>query len=482
MNGRLVAFACLTACAVGPDYKRPPPPVVERFANARTTVTADGVAQQMRHGAELAATWWQLFENRPLDALVRTALANNQSIAAARANVRRSAYQLRAGYGVFLPQVDAVANLTKQRFNPAQFGAATPPSEFAFYSLAGTISYTLDVFGGNRRSVEALRAQLDMQCFSLAAAQLTVTGNVVNTAIARAAYAEEIRATEALVADLQKQVDIARVQATAGTGPYSTVLSLETQRANTAATIPPLRQQYANAEHLLAATLGYVPTAWRAPTIALADFRLPRELPVSLPAQLVRQRPDVLVAEATLHIASANIGVATAAMLPQFTLSSDIGSQARNIGKLFSYGSFVWNFGVGLLAPLFHGGTLNAQRKAAIEDFRSSLAAYRNTVLGALSDVATTVENLVEDARSVEAHTQALVAATESRKLVGINYENGVAGYLDVLVADTQYRQALISLIQARAKRLQDTVTLFVALGGGWWKSRDAACAGRLAK
>jgi NodT family efflux transporter outer membrane factor (OMF) lipoprotein len=475
----LAALACMTACAVGPDFERPAPPRVARYtADGMTrTIAADGVTQLVRPGAQVADTWWQLFGSKPLDELVRLALANNQDLHAARANLRRSMHNLRAGYGVFLPQIDANAGAVRQRFNAARFGASAPPSIFTLYTLGGTINYTLDVFGGNRRRVEALRAQVDVQCFSLVAAHLTVTGNVVNTAIARAAYAEQIRATEELVADLQKQVDIARVQAQAGTVPYSTVLSFETQLANTAATIPPLRQQLVDAEALLSTLLGYAPAEWRPARIALTDFTLPRELPVSLPATLVRQRPDVLIAESALHVTSANIGVATAAMLPTFSLGVSAGSESKNLDQLFSYGNFVWSFAANVLAPIFHGGTLNAQRKAAIEDFRSALATYRQTVLDALRDVAITLEGLAHDAQAVDARQRALHAATEVRKLVTINYQNGVAGYLDVLVADAQYRQARLGYIQAHARRLQDTVSLFIALGGGWWQRGYALCA-----
>ncbi|HEU4613863.1 MAG TPA: efflux transporter outer membrane subunit, partial [Kofleriaceae bacterium] len=343
-------------------------------------------------------------------------------------------------------------------------------------TLTGTINYTVDVFGGERRRVEGLRAQVDVQCYSLLAAHLTVTGNVVNTAIARAAYAEQIHATEQLVADLDKQVELARLQEQAGTAAYPQVLSLQTQRENTAASLPALRQQLAAADATLSTLLGYAPAEWRPPRIALSELELPRELPVSLPAQLVRQRPDVLIAEGTLHVSSANIGVATAAMFPSFTLSSSAGGESKNLDQVLSYGNFVWSFGLDLLAPIFHGGTLNAQRKAAVEDYRSSLASYRQTVLNALADVATSLEALVHDAQAVATRRRALDAASQSRGLVGMNYEAGVASYLDVLVADTQYRQARLGLIEAQARRLQDTVALFVALGGGWWSSGYAVC------
>lgn len=475
----MTLLVCTAACAVGPDFRSPPPPRVARYTadGVRGTITADGVGQVVRPGAQLAATWWQLFGSPSLDQLVRTALARNQDIAAARANLRRSAFNLRAGFGVFFPQIDASANASRQRFSAARFGAATPPSTFTLYTLTGTINYTVDVFGGERRRIEALRAQVDVECYSLLAAHLTVTGNVVNTAIARAAYAEQIRATEQLVADLDKQVELARAQERAGTAAYPQVLSLETERENTAASLPPLRQQLAAADATLSTLLGYAPAEWQPPHIALADLALPRELPVSLPAQLVRQRPDVLIAEGTLHVSSANIGIATAAMFPSFSLNSSVGGESKNLDQVLAYGNFVWNFGLNLLAPIFHGGTLSAQRRAAVEDYRSALASYQQTVLSALADVATSLHALVNDAEAVAARRRALTAARKSRELVGQNFDEGIASYLDVLVADTQYRRAWLGLIEAQARRLQDTVALFVALGGGWWSTGYAACA-----
>lgn len=467
-----------TSCAVGPNFHRPAPPATRRYTaqDVRQTATADGVSQVLHPGDQLASTWWELFQSRSLDALVRMALANNADLEAARASLARSQYSLQAGYGVFFPQVDGTAVARRQRFSPSQFGSTAPTNVFNLYTLGGAVSYSLDVFGGERRTVEALRAQVDVQCYSLAAARLTVTGNVVNTAIARAAYEQEIAASEELVTSLRGEIEIARTQATAGTAAYSAVLSLETQLANTAATIPPLRQQLSHADALLASLAGRMPGEWQPPKIALDELTLPRDLPVTLPSELVRQRPDVLIAEANVHVSSANVGVATAAMFPSITLTGTFGQQSSTLADLFSPGHWVWSFGGSLLAPIFHGGKLRSERRAAVEAYRQSIATYRSTVLTAFSDVATSLNALVNGADAVDARTRALAAATDTRKLVAANYQAGLVSYLDVLTAEIQYQQARIGQIEARAQRLQDTVALFIALGGGWWALADVPC------
>jgi NodT family efflux transporter outer membrane factor (OMF) lipoprotein len=235
------------------------------------------------------------------------------------------------------------------------------------------------------------------------------------------------------------------------------------------ATLPPLRQKLDQAGHLLATLAGRLPAEWTPPQIALTDITLPTELPISLPSDIVRQRPDILASEAQLHSASADIGVATAALFPSFTLSGSYGFNNSSIGDLLKSGSNIWSLGANVTTPLFHGGTLWFHRKAAIEAYQQSLAGYRQTVLSAFAQVADTLRALEHDAEGLHAQSQALDAAGEALQLIHVNYQAGTANYLQVLVADYQYHQAKIGYLQAQAQRLQDTVALFVALGGGWW-------------
>jgi len=471
------AVLVLGGCSVGPDFVRPAPSEGERYTYrpmAPSTVAADNQVQRFEAGAQIAADWWHLFNSREIDALVKEAIADNPSLQAAQASLRQSQENLRAGYGVFYPQINAGAGATREQFSAANFGQGSSSKIFNLYTLNASVSYALDIFGADRRAVEGLSAQVDYQRYTALGAYLALSGNIVNTVVAHAAYVGEIRATEELIALLKDQVHITEVQAQAGTAPYANLLSLQSQLAATEATLPPLRQRLDQADHLLAVLTGHAPGERAAPEIDLADLTLPTDLPVSLPSELVRQRPDILAAEAQLHTASANIGVATAAMFPRFTLSGSFGQLSNSGGTLLQSASNVWSFGADLTAPLFHGGALWHQRKAAMEAYQASLASYRQSVLGGLEQVADSLRALEHDAESVEAQARASDASRQALKLLEANYEAGVASYLQLLVADAQYQQVSIAYVQAHAQRLQDTAALFVALGGGWWnKDQD---------
>ncbi|MGB5940234.1 MAG: efflux transporter outer membrane subunit [Rhodanobacter sp.] len=302
----------------------------------------------------------------------------------------------------------------------------------------------------------------------MSATYLTVSGNVVNTLIAQAAYLEQIGATEELIALQSEQLDIARAQADAGTVPYSTVLSVQSQLASSRASIPALRQRVDQADHLLASLAARTPAEWQSPKLAFASLSLPRKLPLSLPSALVRQRPDILSAEAQLHIASANIGVTTAALFPTITLSGAYGRSGATFGSLEENAGKFWSVGPDMSFPLFEGGTLRYRNKAAIEAYRKSLADYRQAVLAAFAQVADTLTALEHDAQAVQAQGEAVASAEQALHLLQANYRAGLVGYVDVLIADAQFYQARIAYLQAKAQRYQDTTALFLALGGGW--------------
>ena len=476
----LYLYLCLyllaAGCAVGPDFVRPEPPQVKHYASGAepaATIPADGQAQHFEEGAKIAADWWGLFNSSRIDAVIKEAIANNPNIQAAQASLRQSQDNLRAGYGVFFPQVDAGFDATRQKSSLARFGEGPISSIFNLYTLQASVSYALDVFGGERRAVEGLQAQVDFQRYTFLGTYLALSGNVVNTLIAQAAYREQIKATDQIIGIEKEQVGIAESQAHAGTVPYSNVLSLRSQLAAAEATLPPLRQKLSQADHLLATLAGHAPAEWTPPQINLAEMTLPGNLPLSLPSELVRQRPDILAAEAQLHSSSANIGVATAAMFPSFTLSGAYGWSNNSLSNLVKNTSNIWNFGADVAAPIFHGGTLWFQREAAIEAYNQSLANYRQTVLSALSQVADTLRALENDAEALKSQSEALSTAEETVRLLQANYQSGIANYLQMLVADAQYSQAKIGYLQALAQRLQDTVAFFVALGGGWWNDAD---------
>ena len=461
----------LAGCAVGPDFVRPAPPPVEHYDRGATptvTIPADGQEQRFQPGAPVNAEWWRLFGSTGLNAVVTEALANNPTLQAAEASLRQSQEQLRAGYGVFFPQIDAGFDAGRQKYPPVRVGSSSPGSIFNLFTLSATVSYALDVFGGERRSVEGLRAQTEGQRALLTGAYLTLTGNIVNTVIARAAYRELIAATEQIIAVVKEQIELTEAQTEAGLVSYTAVLSLRSQLATFEATLPPLRQKVTQAEHLLATLAGHTPAEWTAPRIGLADLTLPANLPVTLPSDLVRQRPDILAAEANLHSAGAAVGVATAALFPNLTLNGSFGREDTSAGDLFTAGGSFWSLGGSVTAPLFHGGTLWFKRNAALEGYEQALAAYRQAVLSGLAQVADTLRALENDAGTLQAQAQALSAAEEALRLIQANYQAGMVNYLQILIANGQCHQAEIGYLQAKAQRLQDTVALFTALGGGW--------------
>lgn len=471
------SLLCVFGCTVGPDFVRPEPPQVERYTSGSqpdATIAADGQTQRFEEGARIVSDWWRLFNSAKLDAVIKEAFVNNPNLQAAQASLRQSQDNLRAGYGVFYPQVDAGLDATRQKLSQARLGGSAANSTiFNLYTLTSTVSYALDIFGGERRTVEGLQAQVDFQRYSVAGTYMALSGNIVNTVIARAAYLEEMKATGQIIDLLKEQNTITEIQAQAGTVPYSNVLSIRSQLASAEATLPPLRQKVSQADHLLATLAGHAPAEWTSPQMDMEDITLPADLPVTVPSQLVRQRPDILTAEAQLHGASADIGVATAALYPSFTLNGSYGLENTSFGNLFKNTSSIWSLGPNITAPLFHGGTLRSKRSAAIEGYNQALANYRQTVLGAFAQVADTLRALEHDAEALQAQSQALSAAQEALRLVQANYQAGIANYLQVLVADNQYYQARIGYLQAQAQRLQDTVALFVALGGGWWNAEE---------
>jgi NodT family efflux transporter outer membrane factor (OMF) lipoprotein len=477
-SAALLLTALLCGCAVGPNFVRPQPPAVTHYGYGQdptVTPSAQGRAQRFTPGAKVEADWWHLFNSGKLDTVISQALSRNPGLQAAQASLRQSEDSLRSGYGIFYPQLEADAGATRQRFAPVSLGEKTPPNLFNLFTLSASVHYALDVFGGERRMIEGLGAEVDLQRATERATYLTLVSNIVNTVIAKAAYQAEIDATQELIELVAEQVKLAEVQAQAGTVPYSNVLSLKSQLASYQATIPQLEQKLSQSDDLLATLAGYAPAEWQSPAITLSDLTLPGELPVSLPSDLVRQRPDILVAEATAHNASANIGVATAALLPSVTLSGDYSANGLSTGNVFGAGGRAWSFGAGLEQPLFEGGTLWYKRRAAVDSYQQAAALYRQTVLGAFAQVADSLRALDHDAAALAAQDEALRTAAEALHLVQVNYRAGLATYLDVLNANAQYHQAMINELQAVALRYQDTVALYVALGGGWWNTAPSS-------
>ena len=470
-----VIVVMISGCAVGPNFVRPAPPDTDRYTRelqSEATVAANGQAQHFKPSDTLIADWWKLFESAELNATVNKAIANNPTLQASEASLASSQDHMRAGYGVFFPQIQAGVGASRQRSSSLQQGSQTSGRIFNLVTLSSTISYAIDVFGGARRSVESLRAQADYQRYENVAAYLILSSNVVNTSIARAAYYEEICTTKQLIKLEKQQLRLTQAQVRAGTSPYVNVLSIESLIAANQALLAPLEQNLSQAEHLLATLEGEFPSKADLPEINLNKFSLPIDLPVSLPSDLVNQRPDILAAEAQMHVASAKIGVATALMFPSFSLNGTFGTSGTNFGNLTASSGKFWSIGPVATIPLFQGTTLWFGRKAAIDAYQQSRANYRQTVLSAFEQVADSLKALEHDAEALQAQVEAKHAAGEALKLLQANYHAGLVDYLAVLTADVQYHETSIAYLQAVAQRYQDTVALFVALGGGWWNAQ----------
>jgi NodT family efflux transporter outer membrane factor (OMF) lipoprotein len=477
-----IAASALTGCAVGPDFRAPAAPATTVYSSETlSTETAaapvpGGAAQQLVPGRDIPAEWWTLFHSAALDTMIRRALADNPTLAAARATLRQSQENLNALVGSALyPSVDANASVSRQKISGAAFGQPdTSFSPFTLYNASVSVSYGLDLFGGARRELEALQAQVSYQRFQLEGAYLTIASNIVTAAVAEASLRAQVQATQEIISAQEKQLEVVERQFQLGAVARSDVLAQRAQLAQTRATLPALEKALAQTRNLLAVLSGRLPgEAAELPEFDLEGMELPRELPLSLPSLLVRQRPDVRASEALLHAASAQVGVATANLYPRITLTGGYGSESVKLGSLFSGGTSVWNLGAGLLQPLFHGGELSAKRRAAVAAYDQASALYRATVLQAFQNVADVLRALDADARTLQAEADAETAARDTLELTQKQFQLGAVNYLSLLNAERQYEQARIGLVQAKAARFADTAALFQALGGGWWNREE---------
>jgi NodT family efflux transporter outer membrane factor (OMF) lipoprotein len=377
---------------------------------------------------------------------------------------------------VLYPSVDLAAGAKRQRISGATFGNPSIPSTtFNLYNASVNVSYQIDVAGGARRELEALRAGVDFQRFQVEAAYLALTANVATTAFREASLREQIRATREISQAQDSQLELAEKQFKLGAISGSDLLGQRAQAAQTRATLPPLEKALAQTRNQLAVLIGKLPVDAKLPELDFGNFLLPRELPVSVPSELLRQRPDVRQAEAILRQTNARIGVAEALMFPQLTLSGSYGTAALRSGDLFNPGTQLWNIGANLLQPIFHAGQLRAQKRGAEAAYDQAFAQYQLAVLTAFQDVADVLLALDYDARTLKAQAEAEAASRESLEVTREQLKVGGANYLALLNAQRQYNLAKAALVQAQAARYADTAALFQALGGGWWNREEAA-------
>lgn len=463
----------LVGCAVGPDFKSPDSPKTDTYtaqplpAETAATPVAGGAAQTFALGKDLPTQWWTLFGSSKLDALVAQAFSNSPTTASARAALKQAEENLTAQRGAYFPTVDAHGSATRQKTNTSSLGVTTPAdSLYNLYNVSVSVAYTLDIFGGVRRGVEAQAALTEAQRFELQATYLTLAANVVTSSVSAASLRDQLAATQDIVAAQEKQLDIAQKRHQLGAIAYADVLAAQSNLASVRATLPALEKQYAAVQNQLAVYLGKLPSEFNGGDFNLDEIQLPQEIPLSIPSQLVRQRPDVRAAEARLHQASALIGVATANLLPQVSITGSIGTQATESAQLFK--DEIWSIGAGVTQPLFHGGALTAKRRAAIAAYDQAAADYRLAVLTAYQNVADALTALQSDAQALQAQHTAMTSAKENLSLVERQYALGSVSYINLLSAQRQYQQSRVNYSQALASRYQDTAALFQALGGNW--------------
>jgi len=464
---------------VGPNFAPPPAPTAALTATPLPAATASvdvagGRSQRFVQGMDVSGRWWTLYGSPELDALMERALSANPDLKAAQAALRAARETYYAQRGAILPTLDASYNLTRQKVSDVSASPLNSNSDlFTLHTAQLTVGYTPDVFGGIRRQTETVQAQAEAQRFQTEAAFLTLTSNVVAAAVQQAAIKAQIAETQAILASDRKTLDLMRQQLKLGEIARPDVAAQEALVAQAEQTLPPLEKQLAQQNDLIADLTGRFPGEAPPPSIDLATLTLPAELPVSLPSELVEQRPDIQAASANLHAASAQVGVAIAARLPTFPLSANLGGQSTDLPSLFTSGNIFYAVAGTVAAPIYEGGQLKHKQRAAEALLDQAKAQYQSTVLAAFQNVADSLQALDADARILKAADASEKSAAESLALAQQQYSAGQSGSLPVLTAEQTRSQARLALVQAQAARYADTAALYQALGGGWWNRTD---------
>jgi NodT family efflux transporter outer membrane factor (OMF) lipoprotein len=501
----LVAFAVLAAsCAVGPRYRTPQAPANAGYAptplpqSSASAPVHGGEAQRLIEDRDIPFEWWELFQSPPLNALVERAFRANPTIVAAQAALIQAQELVYAQQGYFFPTIDGNYSFERQKIAgnltldnvpgvegngdndtpPVQSLNTYPHTHPFFYNLHTaelTVGFVPDVFGANWRQVETLAAQRDAQRFALEATYITLASNVVAAAIQEASLRAQIEATEQIIAADETSLQILRDQLRLGFAMRIDVAAQEAALGQAKMLLPPLQKQYEQTRDLIRVLVGNLPNQDVPQTFELEALQLPAELPLSLPAKIIEQRPDVRAAEAQLHAANAQVGVAIAAMLPQFSITGTLGGNADQFPWIFRTGGPFWSLIGGVTQPIFEGGTLLHKKRAASAALKQAAAQYQSAVITAYQNVADTLHASLSDADALAADVDAEKSAKVTYDLTRQQMEVGYVNYLTLLNAETAYQQTLLTRVQAQATRYGDTVALFQALGGGWWNRKEVA-------
>jgi NodT family efflux transporter outer membrane factor (OMF) lipoprotein len=466
----------LSACAVGPDFKSPQAPKAVSYGpSSLESQSLKDPSQALKVTQGIQAQWWGAFQSPELDALVQQAFKNNPSVEGALAALSQAQANVAAQQGYFFPTVQVGYSPSRAKVStnsggtpPLGLNGNPLPSVYNFQSAQLTVGYAPDVFGGNRRQVESLEAQQEFQRLQLEATYITLASNVVAAAIQEASTRDQIAVTKALIVDNEKLMQILRDQFKLGYVMRIDVANQEQALAQARQMLPPLEKQLEQTRDLLRVLVGHTPDQDVAQTFTMADLKLPKELPLVLPSDLVQKRPDIRSAEAQLHVASAQIGVAVAARVPQFSINGVMGGGASGFAQMFNAPGQFFSLTGNVMQTLFDGGTLKARQTAAEQAFVQAQAQYRSTVLTAFQNVADTLHAIASDARAADAASDAKEAAKVIREVTQAQEKHGYVPPQTLLVADIAYQQAQLGQIQSQAARLGDSAALFQAVGGGW--------------
>jgi NodT family efflux transporter outer membrane factor (OMF) lipoprotein len=468
----------LASCALGPDFVTPLAPVADgytreqRLVSTASAPTAGGNSQAFTPDGDLSGVWWALFHSRQLNAFVEEAVRNHPDIQAGEFALRAARENALSQAGALFPQVSASGSAEREQVSTTQNGQwPGQTSVYTLYNASVSVSYALDLWGGTRRQVEALQAQSDYQAFRLEATYLALTANVVTAAVTDASLRDQITATQEIIKAESDQLARIQHQFEVGAISKADVLSQEATLAQAKATLAPLQKQLAQQRNQLMAYLGRLPSQDRGEHIVLAELRLPHRLPLSLPSSLVRQRPDIRQAEATLHQATATVGVGVANLLPQVTLSGSYGAGGSE--RLFSPTTIVWDAASSVTQKLVDGGALYHTKEADIATFEQDLSLYKSTVITAFQNVADSLRAIQYDAEALRAQAAAEKATSDSLAMSIEQFKTGAIPYATVINAQQSYLNVRVTRIKAQALRYTDTAALFQSLGGGWWKRQD---------
>jgi NodT family efflux transporter outer membrane factor (OMF) lipoprotein len=462
-----VGLVC--ACSAGPDFTRPVPPAATRYiadTSEGEAAHADNAVQQVSLGQEIEGDWWSLFGSDAINGIVTQAVANNRTLVASAATLAQAQELALAQSGLRYPQVGLSAGFGRQKYGDEFLGGFFNLPPFTYYAVGPTVSYTLDYTGGVARTVEQQYALAEVRKHQLEAAYLAVTGQAVVQVLTIASIRVQITTLETILGQDRDNLKLVQTAFDDGSVARIDVVSAQSQIANDMALLPPLRQELATAHHALSVVLGQPPAEGLPADVELGQIALPRELPVSLPSELAHRRPDILAAEAQLHAMTSAVGVAESNLYPKIQLTATLGQQAVKAGQLFDSADTAWSLLAGLTAPLFDGGTLRAEKRAAVDAMHAAAANYQQTVLEAFGQVADMLEALNHDAEQLDAQVQAQQAAQNNLELARASYAEGNTGVLQVLDAERSYQQARLGYVRAVAQRYLDTVQLFLALGG----------------